>query len=100
MNKRKYKEFEEFLIEDLKDPKKAAAYIKTTLEDKEFDSLPQVLALVAKAHGITKLSKASGLAREHIYQLLGKGANPTLKSISELLNAMGLEIMIAPKKHA
>lgn len=93
-------EFSKHLKSKLLDPEFAAEYIVSAIEENDPDFLNQALADVVKAHGITDIADASGLARQAIYAMTSEEGNPTLQSINKLLNAVGLEIAVRPKQSA
>lgn len=93
------KSYEESLIESLKNPAEASAYLQAALEDGE----PQVFMLALKnvaiaLGGVADLAKKTKLNRETLYRTLSKKGNPELKTLNSVLSALGLEITIAPKK--
>lgn len=93
-------EFKKHLKAKLLDPEFAAEYIVAAIEENDSDFLNQALADVVKAHGISDVAKASGIARQAIYAMTSKEGNPTLQSINRILNAVGLEIAVKPKQSA
>lgn len=62
----------------------------------------RVLKRVARAHGVSVLARETGLTREAIYKALGDHGNPTLDTLSRLLEAMELRLSVraarAPEK--
>ncbi len=93
---RKYKEL---LIESLKDPKEALAYLNAILEEARDESeesqklLLFALKDIAEAQGgITKLAEKTGLGRESLYKTLSSKGNPRLNTLTTLIHAMGFDI--------
>ena len=101
MNKKSKKRnnYEEDLIESLKDPQEAVAYLQAALEESD---MPEVFLLalrrVAEARGISALAKEAHLNRENLYRLLSKEGNPELNSLYAILDALGLKFSIEYKK--
>lgn len=96
------KDYNDYLIERLQDPKKAVSYLNAVLEDcKDGSKESQQLLLlafkrVAQAQGgMLELSKKSNLGRESLYKTLSKSGNPKLSTFTALANAMGFEIKLA-----
>ncbi|MCL4380103.1 putative addiction module antidote protein [Candidatus Dependentiae bacterium] len=96
------KDFNEYLIEKLKDPKRAVAYLNAVLEDCKDGSKEsqQLLLLAFKAvaeaqGGMTEIAKKSSLSRESLYKALSKQGNPKLTTLTALVNAMGFEIKLS-----
>jgi probable addiction module antidote protein len=58
------------------------------------------LAQVAKAHGLSKMSKRAAISRMGLYKILSGNGNPELKTFMKLLNASGLQLSFKPAKLA
>jgi probable addiction module antidote protein len=96
---KKITSYQEDLIEALKDPREAAAYLSAAME--EGDRAPFLLALrnVAEAHGgMAAVAEKAHLNRENLYRMLSQKGNPEIKSIVNLLHSMGLRLTVEPKK--
>ena len=91
------KEWKEYLLDPLKDPREAAEYLNAALEDRDPAVFLLALRHVAEAHGIGKLAGRSKLNREHAYRILSNRGNPQLSSLSALLEALDLRLAIEPK---
>src|ERR1700730_13966292 len=96
------KDYREYLVERLRDPKKALAYLNAALEDCKDGSQEsqQVLLLAFKAvanaqGGMTEISKKASLNRESLYKALSKRGNPKLTTLTALANAMGFEFKLS-----
>ena len=94
----KGKDFEEYLIEKLKDPRRALGYLNAVVEDCRDGSKEsqQLLLLAFKAiiqaqGGMTKVAEKTALNRESLYKALSKNGNPKLTTLSALVGAMGFE---------
>jgi len=95
---KKSKDFNEYLIEKLHDPKKAVAYLNAVLEDcKDGSEESQQLLLlafkmVAQAQGgMSEVAKRADLGRESLYKTLSKRGNPKLSTLTALAKAMGFD---------
>lgn len=90
--------YQEDLIEALKDPREAAAYLNAAMEEGERALFLLALRNVAEAHGgMAAVSEKAKLNRESMYRMLSKKGNPEIKSILILLHSMGLKLSIEPK---
>jgi probable addiction module antidote protein len=90
--------YQEDLIEALKDPREAAAYLNAALEEGDRELFLLALRNVAEAHGgMAAVSEKAKLNRESMYRMLSKKGNPEIKSILTLLHSMGLKMSIEPK---
>lgn len=88
---------EAWLVERLKSPKAAAAYLEAAIEDGNQGGLMLALRHVAQAQGgVAELAKRSSLTREATYRMLSKGGNPELRSFTALLTGAGLRLSIKP----
>ena len=85
--------YQDYLIESLKDPEEAIAYLNAALEDDQ-DTFLLALHNVAQAWGFSHLANKTGLDRAGLYRMLSSGGNPKLKSLHSLLHAIGLRISI------
>jgi probable addiction module antidote protein len=93
MRSRPYKEG---LLERLKDPQEAAAYLDAALEDGDTEVFLLALRDVAEARlgGMTTLAQQTGLNRETLYRTLSDKGNPELASLDKLLHAVGLRLAV------
>jgi len=92
------KSYSEYLSDTLQDPDEAAAYINAAIEDGDEVVLLLALRDVVEARGgMGKAAKKARLNRESLYRALGPGGNPKLRSISSLLEAVGLQLGVKPK---
>ena len=91
------KSYRESLLQDLQDPKEAAAYLTAALD--EGDSAAFLLALrdVADAHGLQTVAHKAQLNRENLYRMLSEQGNPQLGSLTALLDALNLRLAITVK---
>lgn len=90
--------YQKALIESLKDPKEAAAYIEAALEEGDSGLLLLALRNVAEARGgMTKVARETRLNRESLYKTLSAKGNPKLKSLKTILEAFGLRLAVHVK---
>ncbi|MBX9903865.1 MAG: putative addiction module antidote protein [Burkholderiales bacterium] len=88
---------EAWLLDRLKDPAEAAAYIEAAIEDGDQPALMMALRHVAQAQGgIAKLARKSKLTREATYRMLSASGNPELRSLTAILDAAGLRLSVKP----
>ncbi|MBS3960208.1 MAG: putative addiction module antidote protein [Xanthomonadaceae bacterium] len=73
-----------------------AEYLNAALEDENPDVFLQAIADVAKARGMTKLAKDTGLGRESLYKALAPGAKPRYDTVLKLVRALGVELHTTP----
>lgn len=87
-------DYDEYLINTLKDPKEAKAYLNAALEDEDYRVFLLALRDVADAFGISSLASISELNRENIYRMLSGKSNPKLASIVAVLRAVGVRLNV------
>ncbi|MFN5566462.1 MAG: DNA-binding protein, partial [Pseudanabaena sp.] len=82
-----YKSYHSYLIESLKDPLEAAAYLDAVIEDGDFEHILLALKNVAEAQqDITNNSKNNNLNLDINSQLLPNQQPSELMTIAKLLN--------------
>ena len=85
------------MIEQLRDPAEAAAYLEAVLEDGDQAAIMLALRHVAHAQGgVARVARKARLTREATYKMLSKSGNPELRSLSAVLKATGLRISVKP----
>lgn len=96
------KPWNEFLITKLaKSEEFAVEYLNACLEENDPKLLLRALRDVAEARGgLGDLAKKTGLNRESLYRMLSENGNPTIYSLNEVLDALGMQLQFAPKKAA
>jgi len=76
----------------------AAEYLRASLEDNA--DCPQAILLalrhVAEARGMQAVAEAAGIKRESLYRALSPKGNPTFKTLSAVLKAVGLQLTTEP----
>lgn len=71
-------------------------YLNAALEDKNPDVFLTAISDVAKARGMSRLAKDSGLGRESLYKALSPGAKPRYDTVIKLLRALGVDLRTSP----
>ena len=95
MNTRKNR-FQDSLMKQLKDPEFICEYLNNAIEENDPDFLKVAMGDVAKALGVTEISKNTSISRQSIYQMLSAEGNPSLSSIFQIMAAMNLKVRIEP----
>ncbi len=86
------------LIEALKDPEEAAAYLNAAIEEGDRAAFLLALRNVAEAcGGMAALAEKTQLSRESLYRTLSNRGNPEIKSLNAILHAMGLRLAVEPE---
>ncbi len=98
--KRQFRDYQEKLLQDLQDPELASGYLSEALKDEDPRMFLLALKNVCEAQGeeMADLARRTKLSRENLYRILSKKGNPKLNNIIALLNAVGFQISILPRK--
>ena len=88
--------YQSYLVESLKDPAEAAAFIDAAMELEDPAALLAALRHVAKAHGMAEVARRAELGDKTLFKALGEQGNPTLETVTKVLHAVGLRLSLAP----
>jgi probable addiction module antidote protein len=69
-------------------------YLRAALEDPNPDLFLLAVANVAKARGMAKIAKDSGLGRESLYKALAPGAKPRYETVRKLMDSLGMRLTV------
>ena len=83
-------------VEHLKTDEDMAAYLEACLEEAGDDAafIAKALGNIARAKGMTQLSKDTGLGRESLYKALSGEGNPSFATILKVTHALGLKFHV------
>ena len=77
-------------------PEAIAAYLEDAFESADATIIADALGVVARASGMSKVAKASGLGRESLYKALSADGNPELATVVKVMRALGLKLAVEP----
>lgn len=81
----------------LQNPDNAAEYLNSSIESGDRMRFLLALRELALARGgISAVAEQSCLSRSSLYKTLSSQGNPELKSITSLLDSLGLKLSVAP----
>jgi probable addiction module antidote protein len=82
----------------LKTEDDVAAYLEAVMEEAGDDAafVAQALGTVARARGMVKLARDTGLTREGLYKALSADGNPSFGTVLKVMRALGLKL--APQR--
>jgi len=69
-----------------------AEYLSQVLEDGDMNELLSAIGHIAKAKGMTQVSKDTGLGRESLYKTFAKGSTPKFETVLKVLNSFGVKL--------
>ena len=97
MNAPRNVSYQDYLIESLKDPVEAAAYVEAALELEDPAALLLALRQVAKAHGMADVARRADVGEKTLFRALSENGNPTVATLHKVLHAVGLRLSVTPE---
>lgn len=73
-----------------------ALYLSEALETGDAAYVAHALGAVARARGMAKVARLSGLGRESLYKALSGSGNPELTTVLRVAKALGMELAARP----
>jgi DNA-binding phage protein len=93
------KPYHTYLIESLKDPEEAAAYLDVVLAEGDTEHILLALKNVAEARReLVSHTNNHDLTWENCYQSIAQGQPIALPTIAHLLNELGLKLSVTIKE--
>jgi len=90
---------EDWLLGQLQDPELAAEYLNAALAEGDQAAFMLALRDVAKARGgVASVARNTGLNRVALWRSLSREGNPELGSLTRVVKATGLRLIIASAK--
>jgi len=84
----------------LKSEEDVVDWLKIWMEDGSPEEIAKAIGDIARSRGMTKIARKTGLGRQALYNALSEKGNPTLETLMAVLDALGLELTVQPKKAA
>ena len=97
MNAPRNVSYQDYLLESLKDPAEAAAYVEAVLEMEDPAALLVALRQVAKAHGMADVARRADVGEKTLFRALSENGNPTIATLHKVLHAVGLRLSVTPE---
>jgi probable addiction module antidote protein len=73
-----------------------AAYLAAALEEGDVSLVAAALGDIARAKGMARVARATGLGRESLYKALSPIGNPEFATILRVVAALGLRLKPVP----
>ena len=89
--------YHSWLIEKLKNPKRAESYLRTAMADSQ-EAFFVALRNVVESHRVSKVAEMAGLNRESLYRTLSEEGNPRYDTLSSVLSVLGIELTVKLKQ--
>ena len=80
--------------EHLRTDEEIAAYLDAALEDGDSALVAAALGDVARAQGMAKVARKSGLGRESLYKALSSEGNPEFATAMKVIRSLGLKLQV------
>jgi len=90
--------FDDYMVQSMKDPVQAAAYIEAVIDLEDPAALLVALRHVAKAHGMAEVARRADVGDKTLFKALSATGNPTLATVHKVLAAVGLRLSVEPLK--
>jgi len=84
--------------EHLETDEDMAAYLEAALEENDPSLIAAALGDIARAKGMSRIAKQTGLGRESLYKALSPEGNPEFSTILKVVNALGIKLHAIPGK--
>lgn len=78
--------------EHLQSAEDMAAYLEAALEDGDPELVAAALGDIARAQGMSRIARKSGLGRESLYKALSRSGNPEFGTVMKVIEALGLKL--------
>ena len=88
--------FDDYMVQSMKDPAQAAAYIEAMVNLEDPAALLVALRHVAKAHGMAEVARRADVGDKTLFKALSATGNPTLATVHKVLAAVGLRLSVEP----
>lgn len=72
-------------------------YLEAAMEGNDAKHIARALGAVARSKGMTEIARQTGLGRQALYNALSENGNPTLETLTAVLDALGLQLSVQPK---
>ena len=100
---REYRNWREFLVEELAGREAAIDYLQVTLEEYQIDGdasffLKEIQTVVEAQGGIEEVAKRTAIAPETLSKILSSQEAPHLDTFATILKALGCRLSIEPLK--
>lgn len=80
----------------LDSPEAIAAYLEAAFEDGDPRVIAHALGDIARAKGISKIAKETGVTRSGLYKALKADGDPRLTTLLGVLKSLGLTVSVRP----
>lgn len=72
-------------------------YLEAAMEGNDPKHIARALGDVARSSGISDIARKTGLGRQALYTALSENGNPTLETLTSVLDVLGLQLTVQKK---
>lgn len=72
-------------------------YLEAAMEGNDPKHIASAIGDVARSKGMSEIARKTGLGRQALYNALSENGNPTLETLTAVLDALGLQLSVQPK---
>jgi probable addiction module antidote protein len=94
---KKTQPYDTWQADRLSHPDAASAFLNAARAD-SLEMFLLALRKVAQAHQMARVAKEANIQRETLYRALSGDGNPTIVTLSSVLDVLGLDFILSPKK--
>jgi probable addiction module antidote protein len=94
MLRRKIETYPWDVVDHLDSDEAIAHYLDAVLEEDDPVLLAAALGDVARAKGMTNVSRETGLGRESLYKALSSNGNPEFATVQKVIRSFGLKLHV------
>jgi probable addiction module antidote protein len=84
--------------EFLKSQEDIDLYLEVAFETGDPKQIATALGNAARAQGMMNVANETGLTRENLYTSLSENGNPTLKTITSVMDTLGYQLAVVPTR--
>lgn len=74
------------------EPEDVIDFLNDAFESGHLPYIANVLGVVARSKGMTKLAEKTGVNRQALYTALSENGNPTLETLLKVMSALGIRL--------
>ena len=79
----------------LKTEEDVVNYLEAVFEEDDPALIAHALGVIARARGMSRIAKKTGLGRESLYKALSRDGHPEFLTVFKVMRALGLKLKVA-----
>jgi probable addiction module antidote protein len=91
--KKKYTRFD--AADYLNSEKDIQAFLEASFDGGDQEHITRALGAIARARGMSKIARKTGISREGLYKALSGEGNPEFATILSVIHALGYKLAVA-----